>query len=190
MNKQAAINIMNKRVLVSETLVGRTMQLSLQGDGNTVDVKNKAGVLVLSITEPEGTVFRKRIYNCKANSEIAMRNERNRQLWKEAIAAEKAGKADEAHDKFSAFLNAVQFSFNIPLPSSIVGKLSDKTDISGKVQKIDTDKGSLLTLDPSTVKALEPVIAGTTSFAGYDDIEEEDAVEEETGVTAEEALTA
>lgn len=156
--------IMNKRGLVKTDQIGKRVQLTIQGDGNTLDVKNADGEYVQSVVEP-GTVLQKRIFNCKANSELAMKNERNRQYLIDAIAAEKAGDAEKAHTLFSQYLNAVQVSFGVLLPSPVAGKLANNIEVSGIIQRIDTENGSLITIDPSTISVLAPEAVGTTTFS-------------------------
>jgi hypothetical protein len=156
--------IMNKRALVKAEQIGRRVVLTVQGDGNTVDVKDKEGNYVQSVVEP-GTVLQKRIFNAKANSEIAMKNPRNRQYLIDAIAAEKAGDTAKADELFSAYLNAVQISFSVVLPNAVASKLGNNVEISGKVQEITTEKGSLLTIDPSSISVTAPELCVDTKFS-------------------------
>lgn len=182
-NMKAVAAIMNARILVPLSMVGRTVSLSVQGNGNIVDVKNAAGELVQSAVE-EGTVFQKHIFNCKANSELAMKNIRNIAILKAGIAAEKAGNFEEANKQFSDYLNKVQLSFNVPTTQSIASQIGNGTDIAAKVMKVDTEKGSLLTIDPKTIRVMEPELLAATSFS-FDD---EDLDDEEPTVTTEEVL--
>lgn len=157
--------IMVKRIAVPQEAVGKRVKFQVQGDGNTVDVKNKDNELVLStIPGYEGTVLQKKIFNLKANSAVAMSNTRNRQYLIDGLKAEKAGDADAAHDFFNQYLNSVQMSFGILLPSNVADKLHAGVEIAASVQKIETENGSLLTIDPSTISIVEPEVYGTTSF--------------------------
>lgn len=158
-------SIMTKRDTVQAAHVGKKVVFTIQGDGNVIDVLNKAGEVVLStIAGYEGTVLQKRIYNLKANSVLAMTNPRTRQFMIDGLAAEKAGKAEQASELFNQYLNACQLSFGVLLPSAIVENLSNGVDIAAKVIEVTTENGSLLTIDPSTisVKAPEYLDAGTS----------------------------
>jgi hypothetical protein len=167
--------IMQKRVLIPADAVGQRVKVLVQGNGNIIDVKDKDGKTVESITQP-GTVLQKKIFNARANSGLAMQNERTRSYLIQGLAAEKAGgklvgtigdKADTeftAHDYFNAYLNSVQISFGILLPSNIADQVSAGTEIAGSVVKINTDNGSLLTFDPSTISIVEAKQYGATTF--------------------------
>ncbi len=163
MTSSSVKSIMQKRITVPAQAVGKRVKLMLQGNGNVIDVKDKEGNEVQSVVEP-GTVLQKKIFNTRANSALAMGNERNRQYLKDALAAEKAGEAEKAAELFNNYLNATQISFGVLLPSAIVDKLSTGVEIAGTIQKIDTDNGSLLTIDPSTISVVEPEVYGTTTF--------------------------
>jgi len=169
---------MTKRDTVTEQHVGKKVVFTVQGDGNVIDVIGKDGKPVLStIAGQEGTILQKRIYNLKANSGLAMTNPRNRTYMVDALKAEKAGKADAASEGFNQYLNACQLSFGVLLPSAIVDQLSNGVDIAAKVIKVDTDNGSLLTIDPSTISVKQPEYLETgTSFNINSFLAEEDDV--------------
>jgi hypothetical protein len=183
---KAVASIMNSRILVPSSMVGRSIVLTVQGNGNVLDVRNKKGEEVESYLGG-GDVFQKKVFNCKANSEVAMRNPRNKAILMSGIKAERSAagtitftlndkegaKEYSAHDLYNAYLNKVQFSFNIPLPSPIADTIGDRDEISAKVQLIKTDAGELLTLDPKSIKVLDPEVLGTTKFS-LPDFEEED----------------
>jgi len=160
---QSVKSIMQKRMLVLAGQVGKRILLTIQGNGNVVDVKNKAGEPVPSIAG-DGTLLQKIIFNTKANSEVGMKNARTKQLFIDGLAAEKAGETDKASELFSQYLNATQFSFAILLPSAVADKLSQNVEISGKVEMITTDNGSLLTLDPSSIAVQRAEELGSTTF--------------------------
>jgi hypothetical protein len=164
MNKTSVIAIMNKRGRLDESFVGKKVQLTIQGNGTTVDVKTKEGVLVESVVEP-GTVFQKKIFNVQANSAIAMKNVENNKLAAAGLAAERAGNYEEAHKHYTAFLNAMQVSFSVPSTSPILHQLGDRVDIEARVIKITTPNGSLLTIDPATIRVLEPETLSATTFS-------------------------
>lgn len=167
LTKTAVKAIMKSRDEVPESLIGKKVMLTIQGNGVIIDVKNAAGEAVQSVVEP-GTVFQKVIFNCKANSGLAMKNIRNLAFWTAGKAAEAAGNSEEAHEAYSDFLNSVQLSFSVPTTSSIKDQLSNGVDISAKVIEIKTENGSLLTIDPATIGILAPAVLGKTTFS-FDD---------------------
>jgi hypothetical protein len=175
MTLQSVKSIMNKRTLIPQEAVGKRVKLAIQGNGNTIDVKDKEGKMVASIVDPS-LVLQKTIFNTKANSGLAVSNERNRQILKDAVAAEKAKDFEKAHDLYNQYLNATQLSFGILLPSSIIAKLASGVEIAATVEQVTTDNGSLLTIDPSTISIVEPEVYGKTTFdmeAFMDEAEEE-----------------
>lgn len=156
---------MTKRDVVTPSHVGKKVVFTVQGDGNVIDVLDKAGKPVLStIAGQEGIILQKKIFNLKANSQLAMTNPRNRQYMIDALTAEKGGKADAASEGFNKYLNSCQLSFGVLLPNAMVENLSNGVDIAAKVIEVTTDNGSLLTIDPSTisVKAPEYLESGTS----------------------------
>lgn len=156
--------IMNKRTPVSNDRVGRSVVLTIQGRGNVLDVLNKAGELVVSTTT--GEILQKKIFNCKAVSLLALKNERNIATMREGVAYEKAGDAEKADECYVEFLNKTQLSFGVLLPSAAADKLDNGVEISAKIQRVDTDNGSLLTLDASTIAIKEPdVITDSVNFS-------------------------
>jgi hypothetical protein len=161
---------MNKRLFAPEALVGKTVSVTIEGNGVKYDVKNKAGEFVESVLGG-GAIFQKMIYNLEANSEIALNNPANKALKSAARAAETAGNTDEAHELYQQFLRKVQMDFSVPTTSPIVSKLGHKCDISAKLMKITTENGSILTIDPATIRILEPVALGSTTFS-FDDEDE------------------
>lgn len=174
LNGKGVAAIMNSRLLITTASIGRTVLLAIQGNGNTLEVKDKNGDNVASY-DGSGEIFEKKIFNCKANSEIAMRNPINKQTLRDAVASEKAGNVEKAAELYNTYLNKVQLSFNIPLPSKLADRLGDRDDIAAKVQEIKTEKGSLLTIDPKTIKVMEPTVLATTKFSlDMDDEDEED----------------
>lgn len=163
MTSASVKSIMSQRTLIPTSSVGKRVKVSVQGNGNTIDVKDSEGEFVQSATEP-GTVLQKRIFNCKANSQLAMLNTRNRETLQAALKAEKDGNLDKASELFSEYLNKTQVSFGVLLPSATAGKLSNNVEIAAEVQEITTEKGSLLTLNPSTISIVEPEAFGKTVF--------------------------
>lgn len=190
-NSQSVKSIMSKRTLIPESAIGKRTVLTVQGNGNVIDVRNKAGEFISSVVDPN-LVFQKKIFNCKAVSGIAMANPRNQQLLRDAIAAERSGDAEKASGLFNDFLNAVQLSFSIPLPSAKADKISDGVEIAGLIEKVTTENGSLLTVDASTISVVEPERYGSVNF-NMDDFlpkEEKPETEETPAQTPADALKA
>lgn len=172
--------IMTKRSLVATASVGKSIFLTIQGNGNVIDVIGKDGQPVMSsIKGQEGIVLQKHIFNCKAASQLAMADPFVQGLFKSGLAAEKAGgsfigkltrdpnevaAAHTADEYFSEYLNRTQVSFGVLLPSTKVDNLSDGVEIAAKVQEITTDNGKLLTIDASSIRVVEPDVAPTVSF--------------------------
>lgn len=157
-------SIMSKRDLVKSSHIGKKVVFTIQGNGNTIDVRDKAGELVQStIPGQEGTVLQKAIFNLKANSQLGMSNERTRKYFIDGCVAEKQGDVELASELFNKYLNASQLTFGVLLPSAVVDQLSNGVDIAAKVIKVDTENGSLLTIDPSTIAVQAPELlnAGT-----------------------------
>lgn len=159
-------SIMAKRDLVHDTKIGKKVILTIQGDGNIVDVLDKEKNPVTStIPGYEGTVLQKRIFNLKANSSIAMQNQRTRQLFIDGCVAEKQGDVEGASELFNEYLNRCQLSFGVLLPSAVVDQLGNGVDVAAKVIGVTTENGSLLTIDPSTISVQAPeVLEAGTSF--------------------------
>lgn len=165
MTSQSVKAIMNKRSTIPAEAENKRVKFLVQGNGNVIDVKDKDGEFVMStIPGQEGTVLQKKIFNLRANSGLAMASDRNRQYLIEALKAEKAGDAKKADELFNQYLNSVQMSFGVLLPSAVADKLTSGVEIAATVVKITTENGSLLTIDPSTISVVEPESYGTTAF--------------------------
>lgn len=163
LTKESVSNILNKRKPVTVQHVGQTVTFRVEGAGTIVDVKNAAGEIVLSKTT--GMPLQKKIFNCKANSRVAMDNARTRQMFVDGVKAEMAGDVQAADEFYTAFLNSCQLSFNMLLPNAKASKLADGVEITAAVEQITTENGSLLTLDASTVAIKEAlVITESTNF--------------------------
>lgn len=156
-------SIMNKRVLVSKSKEGVKVLLTVQGDGNWMDVTDKEGNFVMSATD-SGVILRKKIFNLQATSEIATKNPIFVKLLIDGLKAERAGKADEASDFFNEYLNKTQLSFSVLDNQAVLTKIVNGVEIAAKIQLVTTDNGELLTIDPSTISIKEPEILKTTVF--------------------------
>jgi hypothetical protein len=174
LTKKIVENTMNNRQLVTEQHIGDVVTLTIQGNGSSAqDVKTREGALVQSVID-KGTVAQKIIFNVKANSGIAMKNPINRQLLRDGVAAELAGDAETAHAKFDAYLNATKITFNLFTTDPMLENLGDRTRIEAEIMKVTTENGSLLTIDPKTIKVAKATKLGKTTFKFDLDEEEED----------------
>ncbi len=174
-NLKSVQSIMKGRVAVPQSSVGKRVRLMIQGDGTEIDVTDKDGNLVTS-TAPgeEGTVLRKRIFNLRAASGLAMTNPRNKEFLVAGVRAEKAGDTDGADEAFSNYLNATQMSFGVITNSSVAAKLANGVEIAATVRQIDTEKGSLLTIDTQTISVVEPEVLDVLEFNIDDFVKAED----------------
>jgi hypothetical protein len=167
LNKAGVRAIMNKRTTIPTTAVGRKVSLLVQGNGNVIDVTDKDGNPVHSTIKGfEGTILEKKIFNVRANSAMAMQNPRNRQYMIDALKAEAAGEDQKAHDLYNQYLNSCQLSFGIILGSNtgVVDQLANNVQIDAIVQQIDTENGSLITIDPSTISFPKSEVYGVEDF--------------------------
>jgi len=169
--------IMNRRGNVTEQQVGKgKIRFTIVGDGSPAqDVKTKEGTLVQSVVEP-GTVAQKIIFNLNANSALAMKNPDVRQLSKEGYLAEKEGDMELAHEKYQAFLNATQISFNVFTTDRILKDLGDRVDIAAEVISVPGANGNVLTIDPKSIQVMRPdELAKTTFSFDFEDEEDQEA---------------
>lgn len=180
---------MNKRILVAIAMIGQRMVLQIQGDGNVLDVLDKAGEQVLSkIPGQEGTILQKRIFNVKGASQIAMASPLAKSLLKNGFAAETAkgtviglltndpkevAAPHTADEYFTAYLNYTQVSFGVLLPSAIADRLANGVEVAARVEKVTTENGSLLTVDASSISVLEPKHGTAVAFDISDYLKEE-----------------
>lgn len=160
---QSVQNIMNSRKLITAIMAtsGLHVIFSVRSGGTVLPVKDKAGNDVPA-ADGSGEQLFKRIMNVDANSELAINNARNKDLLREGYAAEQAGNAALAEEKYNAYLNAIQVSFNILSTSSQFNAIKAGDQIKAQVEKITTENGSLLTLNAKTVAVIAPVAAGAT----------------------------
>lgn len=176
-DSKAVTGIMNGRKLTKTSRVGKKDVFTIQGNGNVIDVTDKDGKVVTStITGYEGTVLQKRILNTKSNSELAMSNPRTQGYLRDALKAERAGDADAAHELFNKYLNACQLSFGYLLPNDTLdAALGAGVDIAAEIVVVTTENGSLLTIDPKTIRVEEAGVQGGTTFDINSFMEEEEA---------------
>ena len=172
LDSKQVLTIMNRRLSVPTQMAGQKVRLTIRGNGTLIDVTNSKGELVASVVRP-GEVFQKVIYNTDANSGIAQANATVKQLSKDAMAAERAGNKEEAHKLFNEFLNRNQISFSVPTTSPLIEQLGDRVDIIGEIVMITTENGSLLTVDPNTIRVAGPVKLSKTVFSFDEEAEGE-----------------
>jgi hypothetical protein len=173
MNKSSVKAIMNKRYLLETAAVGKKRLFTILGNGTKIDVKNSEGVLVQSVVEP-GTVFQKVIFNLNAVSEIAMSNVRNHEYAAKGLAAERVGDYEAASKHFTDYLNVMQVSFSVATTNKILDGLGDNVDIEARVTRIDTDNGSILTIDETSIRVIKAEGLKKVTFA-WDEEPTEDA---------------
>lgn len=144
------------------------------GDGNVIDVKDKAGNLVQS-ADGSG-ILQKRIFNLNATSELQRSNPLNVALLQRIKALHTAGpdgkpvclpgKEQEAHDLINEYLNKTQISFSVLSGTSHFDSadLQNGAEISAKLVEVTTDKGSLWTMEPSSISVAEPIVPESANF--------------------------
>lgn len=181
--KEQVAKIIAKRRMVTINDVGSTLILNVQGNGNLVTVKDKAGNPVLGYN---GQPLTKWIYNLKCNSMVAIANKRNQDILKAGIIAEQAGDEDKAIEFYRDYLNKTQVSF------SYIGSRAlfvDGHDVKGTVSLIETENGQLLTLDevkavPIAKASMTPAFSLSDLLGDVDAPAAEDVFADPTAVTA------
>lgn len=171
-------NFLKKYIRVTNDAIGEHVKFTISGNGNIVPVLDADGNNVMSqIPGEEGVLLEKKIYNLQAMSSLALSNSRNKAWAKEGAAAEVAGDKLKAHNYFAAFTNAVQMSFSVILNgkgAKLAKELRDGSRISAKVVRIDSENGSLITIDPSTITILEAKTLESADFSVSDFIGSEE----------------
>jgi hypothetical protein len=161
-------SIIASRSIVKTVQVGDTVRFHIQGNGVTIPVKTSAGAIVMA----NGTniPLTKTIYGTKVNSQVAMMNERNRQLLKDAVAAEAAGADDfEVTKAFNTYLNKIQVSFSIlHNPGRKIETFYNKQLVEAEVELITTDNGQLLTF--TNVRPVKTEKLGSTPEFTLEDL--------------------
>lgn len=141
----AVQNIIAKRSLIDVAQAGELVKLTIQSGGTTIAVLDKAQAPVLSA---QGLPLTKTIYNVAANSAVAMRNPRNREILATAHAAEQEGDMDTASRAYNDYLNKIQVSFSVMHnPGAVIVPFTKNELVKGIVQLITTENGQLITLD-------------------------------------------
>lgn len=151
---KAVQSILNSRKRITTLMAGQSVILTVRGNGNIIDVKNKEGEVFIQIGT-EDTVLQKKIFNVVCNSDVAIKNKRNQQTLRDAYAAEQAGEVEKAAELYNEYLNKTQISVGILAGHKLYNTLRDGDDLKGKVQLIDGPNGQVLTLDPKSLSIKE-----------------------------------
>lgn len=161
-------SIIASRAIVKTVQVGDTVRFHIQGNGVNIPVKDKQGITVMA----NGTniPLTKTIYGTKVNSQVAMMNERNRQLLTDAVKAENAGADDfEVTQAFNTYLNKIQVSFSVlHNPGRKVETFYNKQLAEGEVELITTENGQLLTF--TNVRPVKTEKLGSTPEFTLEDL--------------------
>lgn len=169
-----AIGIINSRIPIGRESVGQQIVAQVQGNATFVSALDQ------QVKNPgQAAYFDKNIYNLKANSKEAMGRAENKQLLKEGMVAESTGNVELATEKFNAYLNAIQVSFNqIAQPGRRV--LQDGDMVTCVVGESDTKAGhKAITVDNIRYKA--PVSIDKVKFSLLDLLGEDTTAPATTG---------
>lgn len=159
--------------MATRALVGRKIVVVIQGDGNVIDATDAMGKPVPSIN---GGILQKRVFNTRTNSQTAVQNQRNRDLLAQIKIADKAGDAAKVDELVNEYLNKVQLTFNVLSGSPFFEEGSDLqngAEVSATLQEITTEKGSFMTLDPSSISVMKPATLEDSKFSM--DLSDDDA---------------
>jgi hypothetical protein len=160
---------MKKRIPITKAMAEKekTVVFTVVGNGNVIEVKNKAGEVVGTAADSR-LPLRKKIFNLQANSEVALLNPINKAKLSAAITAERANSMDTADVLFNEFLNSAQISFSLLENHKLFNVIGDNMEISGKLELITTEKGSIITLQPNSIRVMEPETVSKTTFSMED----------------------
>ena len=157
LDSRAALAILNKRKTLKPTHIGQQVLLSIQGNGQFLSKGHKYSV----DGEERENEFDRTIYNVQANSSVLMNKPEMRALLAEALKAESAGETEVAHEKFNAYLNAVQISFSVIEPSN--RKFASGDAVTAYPRMVETKAGEqALVIDDVRYKA--PSVVEETKF--------------------------
>lgn len=162
-DQRGMMAILSKRAVLRVSDIGQTMRFHIQGNGNVVPamkwIKNADGSRTekqeQALSASDGSPLYKRIYNVRANSQLAMQNPRNQAILAEAIALESAGDAEAASAKYNEYLNKVQVSFNVIINNNGRDKtFYDGQLAEGEVTLLTTANGQTVVLENVRVVAV------------------------------------
>lgn len=176
---KAFMSILNSRVTLKTDHAGQQVLLAVQGNGTFLPKGHKYSVG----TEGRENMFDRTIYNVRANSQLSMLREENKQLLSDALKAESAGDTEKAQELFNQYLNAVQISFSVIEPSS--RKFASGDACTAMVAVTDTkENGQQIVINDVRYKA--PTTVAKTTF----DITDLISSEEGSSVFTKPAVTA
>jgi hypothetical protein len=171
-------------VTEQEARDGKFMKTIVTGDGNEIDVTNKAGQLVSTATDKE-VVLRKRIFNVKLNSAVAIANPVNKATLAIAMEADKLGnsydanrkfvgikdkvQAQKAADYYNQYLNDVQVSFSLLAGHKLYDRLKSNSRIECDLELIETEDGKLITINSKGIALQGAEAAAKTTSTMLDD---------------------
>lgn len=161
---KAAIAILNKRTTLTPNHVGQLIRTFMQGNG----VFMAKGTQYEANGVTNTSDFDRMIYNLRANSALIMATPEAKALFSEALKAESAGEASKAHDLFNEYLNLIQLSFSVILPSS-------RTFSSG--QLVDVVVGSVINKAGKHVLIAEQVTPVTAAVVAKTTFSVDDLME-------------
>lgn len=160
---QIVQNMISSRAIVRLSDVGQTKRFHIRGNGNIIAVTTRDGAQVMSSSNPNQPLVKK-IFNIQANSHVAMLNERNRAILREAMQAESVGDMELAHSKFNEYLNRIQVSFSVILNArGDNAEFYNKQLVEGEIELVTTDNGQLLTISNARAVRVEK-LAATPAF--------------------------
>lgn len=166
-DSKRAIAIINKRITVTPSDIGSSLQLSIQGTGQFLPQGHKYTVG----GEARENMFDRTIYNVRASSSLLMTSAENKKLFTDAMKAEAIGDTDSAHDLFNAFLNNTQLSFSvITNAAGTERKFNQGDDIKARIVTT-VSKAGTTSLQLEDVSYIAPKVKVATKFEISDLIE-------------------
>lgn len=174
-DQAAFLNILNSRKTLKTSHVGLQVILAIQGIGTFLPKGHKYAANGVD----RENQFDRTIYNLKANSQLSMMRDENKQLLSAAMKADSAGNVEDSTKLFNEYLNNVQVSFSVIEPSQRKFASGDMvTAIVAEAIAQGTEAKQLVVNDvrykaPTSVEAtkfdITDLIAseeGTEAFAG------------------------
>jgi hypothetical protein len=128
--------ILNSRTKIEMTDAGKSLLLSIQGNGTFL---TKGHTYTVG-AEARTNEFNRTIYNVKAYNAVAY--QKNIQMLKDALIAESEGRTEDASDLFWEFLDAIQMSFNVIHNDGQQPRtFSQGDDVKARVAIVETKAG-------------------------------------------------
>lgn len=104
LDSKSVMQIINSRITLKPSDIGRTIKFIIQGNGTFVPKGHEYQANGVDRV----VAFDRTIHNLRASSQLSML--RNKQLAADAMTAETAGEVEKAHDLWNAYLNKIQIS--------------------------------------------------------------------------------